>query len=189
LKFCKRSSMALNRLTDTSVLGIELHIPHNPSTLLRNPNQSHPLVLAVDLVTNNLRALQGCMSLKHLLRDTRIRVDGPVIHSRISHESNCLFIDPFPKGDIFVHDVGFEFGFQFEVEDLELSLGFEGDDFGGGVHDCTVGCDGSAHDGALVVEVDDDDVVGFVYFLTNTTKGETSQIVLLEHKMEEDCTR
>jgi hypothetical protein len=160
--------MALDRLTDTPVLGIKLHIPHDPSTLLRNPNQGHPLVLAVDLVTDDLRALQGGMSLKHLLRDTRIRVDGPVVHGCIGHESNRLFIDPFPKGDVLVHDVGFEFGFQFEVEDLELSLGFEGNDFVCGVHDCTVGGDGSAHDGALVVEVDDDDVVGFVYFLTDT---------------------
>ena len=66
--------------------------------------------------------------------------------------------------------MGFEFGFQFEVEDLELSLRLEGNDFGGWVHDCAVGCDGSANDGALLVEVDDHNVIGFVYLFTNAIK-------------------
>jgi hypothetical protein len=101
-----------------------------------------------------------------------------MVHGRLGNDTNGLFIDPFPECDVFGHDVGFEFGFQFEVEDLELSLGFEGNDFGGWVHDCAVGCDGSAHDGALVIEVDDDDVVCFVYFLANAVKErEGGQIV------------
>lgn len=91
-----------------------------------------------------------------------------MIHGSLGNKSNRLLIDPFPERDVFAHDVGFEFGFQFEVEDLELSLGFEGNDFGGWVHDCAVGGDGSAHDGALFVKVDDDNVIGFIDFLTHT---------------------
>lgn len=54
------------------------------------------------------------------------------------------------------------------------------------MHDCAVGCDGSAHDGALLVEVDDDNVIGFVYFFTNTIKRRECmrQIVLKENKTE-----
>ena len=62
---------------------------------------------------------------------------------------------------------------------MELSLCLEGNDFGRWVHDCAVGCDGSARDGALLMEVDDHNVIGFVYFFTNAINRER------EH--EPDC--
>ena len=138
--------MPFDRLTNTPVPGIKLHIPHDASSLLRDPNQSHPFVLAVDFVADNLSSLQRSISFKHFLRRRGIRVDGPVINGSLGDKPDRLFIDPLPECDVFRHDMGFDFGFQLEIEDLELSLSFEGNDFGRGMHDCAVGCDRSAHD-------------------------------------------
>src|SRR5438046_1675419 len=109
LKFCKSSCMTFNRLTDTSILGIKLHIPHDTPTLLRDPNQSHPFILTIDFITDNLSPLQRSMTFKHLLRSRCIRVDRPVIHGCFSDKTNGFFINPFPECDIFIHEVGFEF--------------------------------------------------------------------------------
>jgi len=97
-----------------------------------------------------------------------------VIHGPLGDETDCLFVDPFPECDVFVHNVGFEFGFEFEIEDLELSLCFEGNDFGGGMHYRTVCRDGSSHDRAIVVKIDDDNLICLVDFFADTAK--TSQI-------------
>ena len=68
-----------------------------------------------------------------------------MVNGTICDEADCFLIDPLPECDIFSHDVGFEFRFQFKIEDLQLSLRFEGNDFRGRMHDCAIRCDGSTH--------------------------------------------
>jgi hypothetical protein len=71
--------------------------------------------------------------------------------------------------------MGFEFRFQLEIEDLELSGSFESDDFGGRMHDGTIGSDGTTHDGTVVMQVDDNHLIRFVDFLADTTRNKSDE--------------
>jgi hypothetical protein len=122
--------VSLDWLTDTTILGIQLHVANHPSTLLRNPNQSHPFVFTVDLVADDLGSLQRRVAFENFDWTRCIRIDGPVVNGRFSDKTDRLVVNPLPKGDVFSHDMGFDFGFQLEIEDLKLSLSFESDDFG-----------------------------------------------------------
>lgn len=53
-----------------------------------------------------------------------------MIDGRVGDKTDCRFVNPFPEGYIFVHDAGFEGIFRFEIDDLELSLIFIGNDVG-----------------------------------------------------------
>lgn len=44
------------------------------------------------------------------------------------------------------------------------------------MHDGAVGGDGTTHDGAIVVQVDDDDLIGFIDFLADTKGTQVRQI-------------
>jgi hypothetical protein len=170
LKFRKCGGVTFNRLTNTPIPRIKLHIPNDPTGLLRDTNQSHPFILTVDFVTDNLSPLQRSISFKDFLRTRRIRVNRPVKNRSLCDKTDCFLVNPFPVCDVFVHDVRFEFGFQLEIEDLKLSLRFESNDFLTWMHDCAVGCDGSTHDGSIVVEVNDDYIVCVVDFFANATE-------------------
>ena len=62
-----------------------------------------------------------------------------MINGSLNDKSDRLFVNRFVE-----FDLGFDFGFQGEIEDLELSLSVVGNDFGKRMHDCAVGCDGYA---------------------------------------------
>ena len=96
-----------------------------------------------------------------------------MINGGVSDETDSFLVDPFPECDILVHDMGFEFRLQFEIEDLELSLCLKSDDFRCGMHNGTIGCDGSAHDVTIVMEVDDYYLVRFIHFFTNTKQDKS----------------
>lgn len=137
--------MSFNRLTDRAVLGEKLHVSNDSPTHLRDAYQNHPFVIAVDFIAYDLGPRQRSVTVKDLLRGRCICINRPVEYGVFGDETNGLLINPLPKRDVFVHDVRLELRFQLEIENLELSLCLESDDFLTGMHDRTVGADGSTH--------------------------------------------
>jgi len=67
-----------------------------------------------------------------------------MIDGGFGDKTNCLFTNPLPVGYVFVHDVGFECGMRFEIDDLKVSSIFTCNDFGCWMRDCdTLGHDKS----------------------------------------------
>ncbi|KAI3480029.1 hypothetical protein L1887_57805 [Cichorium endivia] len=110
---------------------------------------------------DDLGALQADVAVKHL-GGRGVALDGPVEYGGFGDEAEGGVVDPLPEGDVVVHEMRLDLCLCLDVEDLELPRGLECDDLLDGVHDGRVGGDGSAHDIADVVEVDDDDRVGAV---------------------------
>lgn len=108
-----------------------------------------------------------------------------MVYSSVGDHSNNRVVYPFPKDDVFVVDVGFDFLLSFNVEDLKSSCSyidsvknvlvyqsrvhtFESKDFLVRVHDCRIRCDGSSKDIVRVCKVNNDNLILLVDFLSDT---------------------
>jgi hypothetical protein len=85
--------------------------------------------------------------------------DIPMVHGSLSDEAELLLADPLPEDNIFGHDEGLELLLGIKVEYLQgASLGLEGNNLAGPVHDSRVGLDGLAADMVVVLELNDYDL-------------------------------
>jgi hypothetical protein len=91
------------------------------TNLSRNSDQDHPFLIRVDAVVDDLTAGHTSMSVKDL-NGSRLSFHGPMINSSLSHQTEGLNVNPVPKDDIFMHQVGLKLGLHFQVEDLQLTL-------------------------------------------------------------------
>lgn len=121
LYFGKSSSVTFNRLTDTTFSRIKLHGSHYTSLLWRDTNQHHPVAFAWCAIIDNLTSCQVGVSIKHL-DWSRAILHWPMIHSCSGHDTNCLQVNPFPKGDVVVHKVRADLSLCLEIEHLKLAL-------------------------------------------------------------------
>jgi hypothetical protein len=106
-------------------------------------------------------------------RSLRRIKDIPMIDSILSDNAQTPLAQPFPKGNILIHDGRLELLFRLEVKDLNRpSLGPQGDYVSGPVHNSTVRVDGALDDLIVIFEVDYDNLwfVFVVEFLPNANE-------------------
>lgn len=104
------------------------------------------------------------------LRLGRVK-DIPVVDGSLRHQTQGLVTKPLPVHNILVHDSRLELLLCGQIENLDRStLGFEGDDVAGPVHDGTVRVDRPLDNFIIVLQVDDNHLrlIIFAEFLTDT---------------------
>ena len=101
----KRSSMSLNRLTNSSVSAIQLHGTFHLERsricrIARDSDEHEPFLIRGDSIVYDLGTGKCGMAIEDFLwRGCWIR-DGPVEDGSVSNHSDCCIGDPFPEDDI-----------------------------------------------------------------------------------------
>ncbi|PNY29194.1 Uncharacterized protein TCAP_00893 [Tolypocladium capitatum] len=171
------SGMALDGLTNATVLGVQLHGSDDTAALGGDANDDHPLAVLVGAVVDDLATLaqtsddgfgsrrgEAERNVGIALKDLGRRVLSGVVHVPVvdaggGDETEGGLANPPPELDVLVHCARLELLLLLEVEDLQRpGLGLEGDDVPIPVHDGTVGLDGPTRDIVAILELDDDDL-------------------------------
>ena len=158
----KGSGMTLKGLRNLLLDGVELHVAVDGTTGAgRDATNETPLAVGTGVVVDDLSVgTDGRVTIKHL-DGGGIALNGPVVDGSGGDEAEVGGGRPLPKDDRLRHVVRLELGLGIEVEDLEGRAGAEGEDVGDGVHDGSLGLDGTAGDGGVVLQVDHRDLAGF----------------------------
>ena len=129
LHLCKCSRMALDRLTDFSILTIQLHRAlhlkcRRIRRIPRDSNKNKPFLVRSDAVVDDLGTNERGMSVEHFLRLGSCIGDRPVEDGGFGDNANRCFGHPFPEHDILIVDVGLDLLLGFNIEYLQRPLGY-----------------------------------------------------------------
>mmetsp|Transcript_9515 Transcript_9515/g.21824 ORF Transcript_9515/g.21824 Transcript_9515/m.21824 type:complete len:322 (-) Transcript_9515:34-999(-) len=163
LELGKSGGMTLNGLADLLVHRVQLHCTNNArrsaalATRLSNANKDKPLLIVVSAVVDDLCVGQAGVTVEHLFRGSSA-FHRPMVHSTSSDKGQSVGRHPFPEHHRLAHLMRLGLGAHFDVEDLEMVAGFQGQDLRHGVHQRTVRGDGPLSHCLRVGSFDDADV-------------------------------
>lgn len=128
--------MTFDGLTDFPHRRVQLHsaldTERSGCIVRQDTNEDTPSSVLGRSVIDDLCAFQVLVTIEHLGRGLGSAHGVPVRDTAFHDETDLGVVDPFPKCDIFVGNVGRQFLLGRQIECLELSAGCEGD-----VNGCT----------------------------------------------------
>ena len=125
----KCGSMTLDRLTNASLLAIQLHGTFDLErgrigAIARNTDDDEPFLIGSDSVVDDLCAGESCVSVKYFLRRGRGVRDRPVVHRGVGdHAYGCVGY-PLPKDDVFIIGMRLDLLLGVNVKNLQCPPGY-----------------------------------------------------------------